>query len=58
MQCRNGDFEFGIGFNFATDSPFFYRENIAAFPSTNFFMLLDNTHFKLLDGENFLLLGS
>ena len=52
------EFEFGLDFNFATESPLTPAQSIPIYNPTDFFMLLDNTHFLLLDGTNFSLLGS
>lgn len=58
MQCPNGGFEFGPNFNFGTQTPLVYQQNLIAFPGADFFMLLNGTHFLLLDGTNFALLGN
>jgi len=59
MQSRNGGFEFGPKYNFGTETPLVYDNDVDNIPIvTNAFLLLDGTRFKLLDGTNFLLLGS
>ena len=59
MQSRKGEFIFDATFNFGTESPFLNEQSqyiAAPFPPTDFFMLLDGTHFLILDGTDLLLL--
>ncbi len=59
MQSRNGSFKFGPNFNFGTEAPMVYEDDDDGDATGALgFLLLDTTHFKLLDGTNFLLLGS
>jgi hypothetical protein len=62
MQSRNPEFVFSANFDLAVDSLFDYREVVPSNPlpppPLSFFLLLDTTDVLLLDGTNFLLLGT
>lgn len=57
MLSRN-DQPYGFGFNFAVDNMFTNQQAGSSGITANDFLLLDGEMFYLLDGTNFLLLGT